>query len=116
MTTEPSETTEATERSEDTTESTHPKTVVVLDFGSQYSQLITRRVREAGVYSELVPFDASWSQVERSIRPASSSPADRPASMKKARPSFRPGFWDAELPVLGICYGMQLLAQDSAAR
>ena len=85
---------------------------MVLDFGSQYSQLITRRVREAGVYSELVPFDAPWSRWQRSIRPASSSPAGRPASTNRARPSCRAWLWDADLPVLGICYGMQLLAHE----
>ncbi len=93
-------------------ESAHPKTVVVLDFGSQYSQLITRRVREAGVYSELVHFDAPWSRVE-TLNPAAIILSGGPASVYEEGAPALPGWlWEHDLPVLGICYGMQLLAHE----
>ncbi|MCO5222161.1 MAG: glutamine-hydrolyzing GMP synthase [Thermomicrobiales bacterium] len=105
MTTEPIESTERTE-------SASHKTVVVLDFGSQYSQLITRRVREAGVYSELVPFDAPWSQVE-ALDPGGIILSGGPASVyEEGAPQLPDWLWDANLPILGICYGMQLLANE----
>jgi len=88
------------------------KTIVVLDFGSQYSQLITRRVREAGVYSELLPFDAPWSQVEQ-LDPGGIILSGGPASVyEEGAPDLPEWLWNADLPVLGICYGMQLLAHE----
>jgi GMP synthase (glutamine-hydrolysing) len=112
LTTEPSEGIDPIEQIEITADPTHPKTVVVLDFGSQYSQLITRRVREAGVYSELVPFDASWGQVEQ-LEPGGIILSGGPASVyERGAPQLPTWIWDADLPVLGICYGMQLIAQD----
>jgi GMP synthase (glutamine-hydrolysing) len=86
--------------------------VLVLDFGSQYSQLIARRIREAGVYSELVPATISLDEIRRrspsglvfSGGPASVDDPDAP------RPD--PRIYELTLPILGICYGMQLLASD----
>ena len=84
--------------------------VVVLDFGSQYSQLITRRVRECGVYCELVPHDAPWADIA-ALRPKGVILSGGPASVYDAGAPTLPGWVLAEgLPVLGICYGMQLLA------
>lgn len=109
MATEPSETAGASTQAEH-------KTVVVLDFGSQYSQLITRRVREAGVYSELVPFDASWDDVAR-LDPAGIILSGGPASVyEEGAPQLPAWLWDHDLPVLGICYGMQLLAHELGGR
>ncbi|CAA9534437.1 MAG: GMP synthase [glutamine-hydrolyzing], amidotransferase subunit / GMP synthase [glutamine-hydrolyzing], ATP pyrophosphatase subunit, partial [uncultured Thermomicrobiales bacterium] len=85
--------------------------VVVLDFGSQYSQLITRRVREAGVYCELVPHDAPWADIA-ALRPKGVILSGGPASVYEPGAPQLPGWVLAEgLPTLGICYGMQLLAR-----
>jgi GMP synthase (glutamine-hydrolysing) len=85
--------------------------VVVLDFGSQYSQLITRRVREAGVYSELFAHDAPWSEIA-ARRPKGVILSGGPASVYEAgAPQLPDWVLESGLPVLGICYGMQLIAQ-----
>jgi GMP synthase (glutamine-hydrolysing) len=85
-------------------------TVVVLDYGSQYSQLITRRVRELGVYSELVPHDATWDELSH-LDPEGVILSGGPASVYAEGAPQLPGWvLERELPVLGICYGMQLLA------
>jgi len=84
--------------------------VVVLDFGSQYSQLIARRVREANVYCELLPHDTSWSDVAP-LRPRGVILSGGPASVYEPGAPQLPGWvLESGLPVLGICYGMQLLA------
>ena len=86
-------------------------TVVVLDFGSQYSQLITRRIRESGVYSELVPYNAPWEQVVK-LQPKGVILSGGPASVYDEGAPQLPGWvLDQGLPVLGICYGMQLIAR-----
>jgi GMP synthase (glutamine-hydrolysing) len=85
--------------------------VVVLDFGSQYSQLITRRVRECGVYCELVPHDVSWEKIA-SLEPKGVILSGGPASVyDEGAPQLRDWVLARGLPVLGICYGMQLLAR-----
>jgi GMP synthase (glutamine-hydrolysing) len=97
-------------------------TVVVLDFGSQYSQLIARRVREAGVYSILLPWDTSWEEVAR-LRPKGIILSGGPASVyDQGAPSLPAWVLREDVPVLGICYGMHLIANtldggvESAAR
>ncbi len=86
--------------------------VLVLDFGSQYAQLIARRVREARVYCELVPGTVSAEEVRRRA-PRGLIFSGGPASVyEPGAPHPDPGLYDLGLPVLGICYGMQLLAHD----
>ena len=84
--------------------------VLVLDFGSQYAQLIARRVREQNVFCEIVRHDITAERVARARRPrALFSRAGLPACMRTGRPaSCDPGLFDLGVPVLGICYGMQL--------
>ena len=85
-------------------------TVVVLDFGSQYSQLIARRIREVGVYSILLPWDTAWEEVER-LRPKGVILSGGPASVYDlGAPSLPSWVLGEDVPVLGICYGMQLIA------
>jgi GMP synthase (glutamine-hydrolysing) len=89
-----------------------PSTVVILDFGAQYSQLIARRVREAGVYSELLPFDTPWDAVE-ARKPAAIILSGGPEStLEPGAPGVDPRLWTTGIPVLGICYGLQLIARD----
>jgi GMP synthase (glutamine-hydrolysing) len=86
--------------------------VLVVDCGGQYSQLIARRVREARVYSELVPHSIS-AATARSRRPLALVLSGGPASVyADGAPRLDPGLYDLGVPVLGICYGMQLMAQD----
>jgi GMP synthase (glutamine-hydrolysing) len=89
-----------------------PDTVAVLDFGSQFAQLIARRVRELNVYSELLPHDTPMAELERrGVRAVILSGG--PASVYDAdAPRADPALWSGRLPVLGICYGLQLMALD----
>jgi GMP synthase (glutamine-hydrolysing) len=85
--------------------------VVILDYGSQYSQLITRRVRECGVYGELMPHDASWETVSK-LHPKAVILSGGPNSVyAENAPTLPAWVLEQRLPILGICYGMQLLAQ-----
>ena len=85
--------------------------IVILDFGSQYSQLIARRVREAHVYCELLPWDAPLAAFER-LQPKGFILSGGPASVYETGAPRLPDYVLASgRPVLGICYGMQLLTQ-----
>ena len=87
-----------------------PEEVVVLDFGGQYSQLIARRVRECGVFSELLPHHVGLEEVRRR-RPKGVILSGGPASVyEDGAPALERALLELGIPVLGICYGMQLLA------
>jgi GMP synthase (glutamine-hydrolysing) len=98
------------ERPPETT--TLPETVVVIDFGSQFSMLIARRIRECRVYCELVPHDASWETVAK-LRPRGVVLSGGPNSVYDlGAPTIPNWVFEQDLPVLGICYGMQALANQ----
>jgi GMP synthase (glutamine-hydrolysing) len=87
-----------------------PRPVLVVDLGAQYAQLIARRVREARVYSEIVPHDATAEEL-RARRPAGIILSGGPASVYEPDgPQVDPGLFELGVPVLGICYGHQLMA------
>ncbi len=84
--------------------------VIVLDFGGQYSQLIARRVRELKVFCEMLPFNTPL-DVIKSKNPKGIIFSGGPASVyDEGAPSCDPGIYDLDMPILGICYGMQLMA------
>ena len=84
--------------------------VVILDFGSQYTHLIARRVRECGVYSEVVRYDAAPEEIAR--RTSAIILSGGPASIyAKDAPRPDPRIYELGIPVLGICYGMQAMAE-----
>ncbi|MPZ48674.1 MAG: glutamine-hydrolyzing GMP synthase [Dehalococcoidia bacterium] len=88
------------------------ESIVILDFGSQYSLLIARRVRECGVYCELLPHDAPFEAVA-DLNPRGFILSGGPSSVYNDDAPVAPSYvFESELPVLGICYGMQLLAQQ----
>ena len=88
------------------------ETVIVVDFGSQYSRLIARRVRESKVYCEIVPHDTSWEAVEH-LNPRGVILSGGPASVyEENAPIAPPWVYDGRLPVLGICYGMQVMVHQ----
>jgi GMP synthase (glutamine-hydrolysing) len=87
-----------------------PEVILVLDYGSQYNQLICRRIRELGVYSELFPPDVSFKWVQ-ALNPKGVILSGGPASVyEKKAPKLPSWLFEKKIPVLGICYGMQLLA------
>ncbi len=91
-------------------------TVFVLDFGAQYAQVIARRVREAHVYSEIVAHDITAAEVAER-RPAGLILSGGPKSVHvEGAPSIDPGILDLGVPVLGICYGHQVMAQALGGR
>jgi GMP synthase (glutamine-hydrolysing) len=94
----------------------HSDTVLIIDFGSQVTQLIGRRVREAGVYSEIVPFHAAKAAFER-IRPKAVILSGSPAStVDIGSPRAPDDIFEAGVPVLGICYGEQTMCAQLGGR
>jgi GMP synthase (glutamine-hydrolysing) len=92
----------------------HGEKILILDFGSQYTQLIARRVREAHVYCELHPFDMDIEAI-RQFRPRGIILSGGPKSVYEiGAPAVAEALFELGLPVLGICYGMQLLARHFA--
>jgi len=90
--------------------------VAILDFGSQYAQLIARRVRECGVYGEIVSHDITVEEV-RKLSPKGLVLSGGPASvLADGSPRTSDGIFEAGVPVLGICYGMQLMAEVLGGR
>ncbi len=88
------------------------ETVLVLDFGAQYSQLIARRVRECRVYSELIPYDTPVDEIA-ARKPRGLILSGGPASVYADEAlSIDPAIFELGIPILGICYGMQLMTSD----
>ena len=88
------------------------ETILIVDFGSQVTQLIARRVREAGVYCEIAPFGHAWAAYER-LKPAGVILSGGPASVHwEDSPRAPHAFFDAGIPVLGICYGQQTMCEQ----
>ena len=91
-------------------------TIVVLDFGSQYTQLIARRIREFHVHSVILPSSASLEMIQAS-RPKGIILSGGPASVTNVgRPEWSKAIMKEGVPILGICYGMQLMAQSMGGR
>ena len=88
------------------------QTILVLDFGSQYTQLIARRLRELSVYSEIIPFNTTIEKL-RERNPVGIILSGGPKSVSEAgAPKCAPEIFDLGTPVLGICYGMQLMTDE----
>ncbi len=91
---------------------THSEVVLVLDFGAQYSQLIARRVRELGVYSELLPFNTPLEKIT-AMAPKGIILSGSPHSVyDTGAPISDPALFTLGIPILGICYGLQLIAHQ----
>lgn len=89
---------------------THAEFILILDFGSQYTQLIARRVRELGVYSEIKPFSVTLDEIKR-MKPMGVILSGGPASVYAAEAPLPPKeLFDLDIPILGICYGLQSIA------
>src|ERR1051325_256143 len=92
------------------------ETILILDFGGQYTQLIGRRIREANVYSEIVPFNTPLEKV-KDLQPKGVILGGGPASVYETdAPICDPGIFNLDVPVLGICYGMQLIGKELGGR
>ncbi len=92
------------------------KKILVIDFGGQYSQLIARRVRECRVYSELIPYDTPLSDI-RAQEPSGIILSGGPRGVNDPdAPTVDPGIFSLDVPILGICYGLQLIAKLKGGR
>ena len=90
----------------------HREAILIVDFGSQYSRLIARRVRETQVYCEIIPHDATWESVSH-LNPKGVILSGGPASVYEPGAPMAPAWvYDQRLPVLGICYGMQAMVHQ----
>src|SRR5690606_1202417 len=86
--------------------------IVVIDFGGQYNQLIARRIRDLGVYSELLPFNTPIDKI-RELNPKGIIFSGGPASVyEENSPKIDPAIYELNIPIFGICYGMQLMSHQ----
>src|ERR1051325_11214706 len=86
--------------------------IIILDFGSQYTQVIARRIRECQVFSQILRYDTPAGKLA-AMKPSGIILSGGPASVYgKDAPHCDPGIWKLGVPVLGICYGMQLMAHQ----
>ena len=87
-------------------------TILVLDFGSQYTQLIARRIRELNIFSEILPWDISANKI-KSLNPKGVILSGGPESVTELNtPRIPDAIFELDVPILGICYGMQTLAEQ----
>ncbi|MDJ0550165.1 MAG: glutamine-hydrolyzing GMP synthase, partial [Microcystis sp. M49637_WE12] len=102
--------------SESFTNSLNRQIIIILDFGSQYSELIARRIRETNVYSEVLSYRTSAEQLAQ-INPKGIILSGGPNSVyDPGAPHCDPEIWNLGVPVLGVCYGMQLMVQQLGGR
>lgn len=88
-------------------------TIIILDFGSQYTELIARRIRECQVYSEILPYDTTCAAIKAKGNVKGIILSGGPSSVyDQGAPAADPSLWSCDLPILGICYGQQLMAQQ----
>ncbi len=88
------------------------ETIIVIDFGSQYSMLIARRIRECHVYCEIMPHDTPWEKIAP-LNPRGFILSGGPASVYEPKAPLAPPYiYESQLPVMGICYGMQVIASQ----
>ncbi len=90
----------------------HDDRILILDFGSQYTQLIARRVRESGVYCEIYPWDAEFTQIRDFGARGFILSGGPESTLDSDRPEVPAELFELGLPILGICYGMQAIAQQ----
>jgi GMP synthase (glutamine-hydrolysing) len=90
----------------------HDDRILILDFGSQYTQLIARRVREAGVYCEIYPWDAEVAHIEGFGARGFILSGGPESTLDSEKPEVPAALFDFGVPILGICYGMQAIAQQ----
>ena len=90
--------------------------ILILDFGSQYTQVIARRIRECQVYSEIIRFDTPAAEIA-AMQPKGLILSGGPASVyDKGAPQVDPGIFSLGVPILGICYGLMLMAHHLDGR
>ena len=90
--------------------------IIVIDFGSQYSMLIARRVRGCQVYCELLPYDTPWEKIAP-LNPKGFILSGGPASVTEPGVPLAPAYiYESGLPILGVCYGMQVLTKQLGGR
>jgi GMP synthase (glutamine-hydrolysing) len=98
--------------SEEAVSGAEREAIIVLDFGSQYNMLIARRVRECQVYCELLPHDTPWEKIAP-LNPKGFILSGGPASVYEPNAPLAPAYvYESHLPVLGICYGMQVITKQ----
>lgn len=94
------------------TEKLDRQIIIILDFGSQYSELIARRIRETQVYSEVISYRTTAEQI-RTLDPKGIILSGGPSSVyDRGAPHCDPAIWNLGIPILGVCYGMQLMVQQ----